>query len=86
MKTQLHHNILIYAMLMVFSESIVAQCWQSVQTGGNHALAFKTDGTLWGWGENSAGMLGDGSNIDKTEPELISTALDWAYLSVGNEY
>ena len=29
--------------------------------GGFHALALKSDGTVWGWGENGYGQLGDGT-------------------------
>jgi hypothetical protein len=33
--------------------------WQNVSAGENHALAIKNDGSLWAWGYNSSGQLGD---------------------------
>jgi alpha-tubulin suppressor-like RCC1 family protein len=30
-------------------------------SGGNHSLAVRSDGTVWGWGSNSVGELGDGN-------------------------
>jgi len=30
-----------------------------VSTGGKHAVAIKTDGSLWGWGNNEYAQLGD---------------------------
>ena len=33
--------------------------WISVAAGSFHTLALKADGSLWGWGDNSRGQLGD---------------------------
>jgi alpha-tubulin suppressor-like RCC1 family protein len=33
--------------------------WKQVDCGYSHAAAIKTDGTLWTWGENSSGQLGN---------------------------
>ncbi len=30
--------------------------------GGGHTLALQTDGTLWGWGHNKAGQVGNGDS------------------------
>ena len=32
--------------------------------GRAHSIALKPDGTVWAWGENSLGELGDGTNVD----------------------
>jgi alpha-tubulin suppressor-like RCC1 family protein len=36
--------------------------------GGAYWLVLKTDGTVWGWGSNVFGELGDGTNIGREEP------------------
>jgi alpha-tubulin suppressor-like RCC1 family protein len=47
--------------------------WVAVALGaGEHVLALKSDGTLWGWGENSNGQLGDGTTTDKYVPTQIT--------------
>ena len=33
----------------------------SVSVGSSHTMAIKTDGSLWAWGHNDSGQLGDGT-------------------------
>ncbi|MCB9655140.1 MAG: hypothetical protein H6729_13535 [Deltaproteobacteria bacterium] len=39
----------------------------SMSFGENHTCARRQDGTVWCWGTNFFGELGDGTNIDRTE-------------------
>lgn len=71
--------LLVYLLTM----SINAQCWQKVSAGNDFTLAIKSDGTLWAWGDNDGGQLGDGSNIDKYVITQIGTATDWQTISAG---
>ena len=62
--------------------------WAIISTGWNHAMAIKTDGTLWGWGGNDYGQLGTGTvgfkpGI-KNIPKQIGTDSDWIAVSAGN--
>ncbi len=43
----------------------------AVSAGGYHNTAIKSDGSLWAWGENRFGQLGNGSTEDKTKPVKI---------------
>src|SRR6185369_13117729 len=36
--------------------------WVSIAVGMQHNLAIKSDGTIWGWGQNIYGQLGDGTS------------------------
>ncbi len=51
---------------------------------GRHALAIKTDGTLWAWGRNHHGQLGNGSEVDQFTPVQIGTAADWKSVEAGS--
>jgi alpha-tubulin suppressor-like RCC1 family protein len=57
--------------------------FKMVSTGKYHTIAIKTDGTLWAWGKNHFGRLGDGTKEDRISPVIIGTDKDWAYVSVG---
>ena len=57
--------------------------WKQVSGGFGHTMATKTDGTLWAWGWNGYGQLGDGTNIDKSSPIRIDTSNNWRNVSSG---
>ncbi len=44
----------------------------AIGTGSNHMLALKNDGTLWAWGSNNTGQLGDNSKVDRLTPVLVN--------------
>ena len=59
--------------------------WASVSTGNGHVMALKTDGTLWTWGRNDCGQLGDG-NVTiymNATPQQIGTDT-WSSISAGH--
>ena len=45
----------------------------------DHSFAIKTDGTLWAWGQNGEGQLGDGTETDRSEPAHIHIFGTWIY-------
>jgi len=57
--------------------------WTSVSGGGRHTASIKADGTLWTWGHNEWGQLGDGTTICRHVPTQIGTATEWEYVSAG---
>ncbi|MBL9139711.1 MAG: Ig-like domain-containing protein, partial [Verrucomicrobiales bacterium] len=47
-------------------------------TGQSHTLVIEADGSLWGWGGNWAGQLGDGgSGQNAHRPIRIGSSTDW---------
>ncbi len=42
-----------------------------LSAGQDHSLALEPDGTLWAWGENFVGQLGDGSTQNRNRPVKI---------------
>ena len=45
--------------------------WNKVANGTNFILASKTDGTLWSWGYNALGGLGQNDKTDRSSPTQI---------------
>jgi alpha-tubulin suppressor-like RCC1 family protein len=64
---------------------LICKEWLFVETGETQTVAIKSDGTLWAWGQNNYGQLGDGTNIDKNIPVQIGTDNTWRYISAGSD-
>jgi alpha-tubulin suppressor-like RCC1 family protein len=43
----------------------------AISAGSNHMLALEADGTVWAWGHNKSGQLGDGTKVDRPAPVQV---------------
>ena len=58
--------------------------WQQVSAGRSHALALRQNGTIWSWGCNICGRLGDLTLINRSSPVIVSGGFtDWCGISAG---
>ena len=58
--------------------------WKNISSGGNYMSAIKTDGTLWVWGSNFYGQLGDNTRTNRSSPvQTISGGTNWQQVSCG---
>ena len=55
-------------------------------TGAFHCMAVKSDNTVWAWGRNSYGNLGDGSVEHKSTPVQMSGIADVEGLAAGTNF
>jgi alpha-tubulin suppressor-like RCC1 family protein len=56
---------------------------QALAAGGGHTLALKGDGTVWAWGLNANGQLGDGSLVDEDRPLRVTGLVGVAAIAAG---
>ena len=59
-----------------------ANSWKVISNGTSHAAAIKGDGSLWVWGLNNAGQLGDGTTVNKSSPVKLGSS-SWSTVSCG---
>jgi alpha-tubulin suppressor-like RCC1 family protein len=61
--------------------------WKQVSGGQNHTAAIKTDGTLWTWGFNASGQLGDNTIISRSTPvTTFAGGTNWKQVAGGQNH
>ena len=62
--------------------------WKSISSTYDSMAALKTDGTIWAWGSNSYGKLGQGqpTNYKVSSPVRIGNDNNWAQISGGGNH
>lgn len=58
----------------------------AIASGTRHNLALRKDGTVWAWGGNSAGQLGDGTLQDRHAPIQVKDMNGVKAVSAGTAY
>lgn len=57
-----------------------------VEAGDNHIVAIKEDGTVWSWGDNMYGCLGDGTAKEKLVPTQAIGISDVIDIAAGSHF
>ena len=57
--------------------------WKAVMAGFDHTVALKADGTIWAWGNNIYGRLGDGTETSRSSPVQVDNSNDWNAVMAG---
>jgi alpha-tubulin suppressor-like RCC1 family protein len=56
--------------------------WTILSNGGFHSAGIKSDGSLWVWGYNLYGQIGDNTTINRSSPIQIGTS-SWIAVATG---
>ena len=54
--------------------------------GASHSAGIRADGTLWAWGYNISGQVGDGTQTNRNSPVQVGTATNWAAVACGGAH
>jgi YD repeat-containing protein len=58
--------------------------WLNISAGySGQVLAVKADGTIWSWGYNAQGQLGQGNTTDLSSPKQIGALTNWYLVSAA---
>lgn len=61
--------------------------WAQVSAGlTQFTAAIKTTGTLWTWGDDDGGNLGQNSVVDRSSPVQVGALTNWAQVSAGKQF
>jgi len=61
--------------------------WIQASAGNIHSLGLRANGTLYSWGNNGNGILGDGTTAARSSPALVAGGFtDWIQASAGDDH
>ncbi len=61
--------------------------WLKISAGRYHNLAIKTNSTLWSWGRNSYGEVGDGTTTTPVvSPIQVGSLTNWSSVAAGQRW
>ncbi len=58
----------------------------AVLAGGNHSVALKKDGTVWAWGFNGSGQIGDGTTQHSPTPYKVEGISNVKAIATGSSH
>lgn len=59
---------------------------ESVSAGDNHLVALANNGTVFTWGKNNSGQLGDGTNMDRNAPAVLPNLANIISVQAGGAH
>jgi len=58
--------------------------WSTLRTGNQHVLALKTGGSIWSWGNNIYGQVGNNTVVNRSSPVQIGALTTWTKIASGD--
>jgi alpha-tubulin suppressor-like RCC1 family protein len=58
----------------------------AIAAGGNHSVALASNGTVWAWGDNESGQLGDGTQRQRAIPVQVPGLCEMTAIAAGSSH
>ena len=68
------------------SQPPAPSCSTALGAGGDHSCAVRSDGSVWCWGANESGQLGDGTVTDSDIPVQVVNVSGAKQVTTGNGF
>lgn len=81
---QLGNNDRVYKSSPTQVGSLSTWAQVSLATYGYSVLALQTNGTMWAWGLNTVGQLGQNDRVTRSSPVQIGALTTWAEIATGS--
>ena len=78
--------MILFLPMIIHAKSFYTQKIVSCSAGAYHTLAIDESGSLWGWGYNYCGQLGDRTTQEKYSPVQIMPTLKFKNVVAGYDY
>ena len=65
---------------------IMSGSWNQISAGLYHTLAIRNDYTLWAWGQNTYGQVGDITTFTRSSPVQVGIGSSWINISAGGTH
>jgi alpha-tubulin suppressor-like RCC1 family protein len=82
----LAHSQAISVTINSVEDAPVISLYPNIAAGDKHTIALNADGTVWAWGNNDHGQLGDGSLINRSTPVKVSSLTDVVEVATGDSF
>ena len=60
--------------------------WVQISAGSSHTCGITSDDSLWCWGSNASGQLGDNSTTERLVPTAVNGGGAWKQVAAGGSY
>ena len=82
-KTMKRKSRILWAILAAFAAMSLVKCRVARE---GYTAALLHDGTVWAWGSNAAGQLGDGSAANRASPVRVADLTDVVAIAAGGAH